>query len=312
MPPMKSALLLPLLVALGIPFLSGCETTNSNNSTGVQGAPGAATSPAPARTLRGMPQIINVSSYDPKERHRSGRSYSEHDVSALRANGASGLIARAGKGGNLDSKCANFLAAADRAGMHVGIYYRVQRHVDAVRQADQFVDRAKSLAKGRSWKAPSLLLCGDYDGDLRMSDILRFMDRVESRTGVVPVAYLENSTHLKQLTSGADARSRSKLLRAPYWLALYSHESGAGAVYPAPGDPNGLVKQYALWPRWTMWQYGGVSWEKGRSRPKVYHHGRYRFSTYFGDMDRPLERNVFNGSHGQLDVFWQRHGLALR
>ncbi len=261
---------------------------------------------------RGLPQIINVSAYDPKERHRAGRGYTEHDVSALRANGARGLIARAGKGGQLDEKCANFLAAADRAGMHVGIYYRVQRHVDAVVQADQFVSRAKSLARSRSWKASSLLLCGDYDGDLRMSDILRFMDRVEARTGVVPVAYLENSTHLKRLTSGADSRSRAKLRRAPYWLALYSHESGAGPVYPAPGDPAGLVDQYRLWSRWTLWQYGGVAWENRRSRPKVYNHGRYRFSPYFGDMDRPLERNVFNGSHAQLDAFWQRHGLALR
>ena len=36
--------------------------------------------------------------YKPKERQRSGRSYSEHDVSALRASGAHGLIARAGQG----------------------------------------------------------------------------------------------------------------------------------------------------------------------------------------------------------------------
>jgi len=259
-----------------------------------------------------LPQIINVSAYDPKERHRSGRGYSENDVSALRANGARGLIARAGKGGNLDTKCANFLAAADRSGMHVGIYYRVQRHVDAVVHADQFVSRAKSLARSRSWRAPSLLLCGDYDGDLRMSDILRFMDRVESRTGVVPVAYLENSTSLKRLMSGADSRSRAKLLRAPYWLALYSHESGEGPDYPAPGNPAGLVDQYGLWPNWTRWQYGGVAWENRRSRPKVYSHGRYRFSPYFGNMDRPLERNVFNGSHAQLDSFWQRHGLNLR
>jgi len=296
---MKRIFFLPLVL-----FLTQCVTPDSSE-------PGSAVLSAPV-SLRGLPQIINVSAYDPKERHRSGRSYSENDVSALRANGARGLIARAGKGGNLDEKCASFLAAADRAGMQVGIYYRVQRHVDAVVQADQFVSRAKSLARSRSWRASSLLLCGDYDGDLRKSDILRFMDRVESRTGVVPVAYLENSTHLKQLTSGADSRSRAKLLRAPYWLALYSHESGAGPDYPAPGNPSGLVDQYGLWPNWTLWQYGGVAWENRRSRPKVYNHGRYRFSPYFGDMDRPLERNVFNGSVAQLDSFWERHGLGLR
>jgi len=37
-----------------------------------------------------MPQIINVSAYDPKERQRTGVGFSHNDVSALRANGASG------------------------------------------------------------------------------------------------------------------------------------------------------------------------------------------------------------------------------
>ena len=73
--------------------------------------PGSTPSSLPP-TFGGMPQIVNVSAYDPKEKQRTGSSYSEHDVSALRANGASALIARAGKGGNLDTKCANFLASA--------------------------------------------------------------------------------------------------------------------------------------------------------------------------------------------------------
>lgn len=259
-----------------------------------------------------MQQIINVSAYDPKERQRSGRSYSENDVSALRDNGARGLIARAGKGGALDTKCGNFLAAADRAGMLPGVYYRVQRHVDAGTQADQFVARAQSLARSHAWNASSLLLCADFDGDLSLSAILRFMERVESRTGVVPVAYLENSTQLKQTLSRADAASKAKLRRMPYWLALYAHDSGAGPVYPAPGNPAGLVKQYQVWSDWTMWQYGGVDWQGGRSRPKVYNHGSYRFPLYFGNVDRPVERNVFRGSQASLESFWQRHGLRLR
>jgi GH25 family lysozyme M1 (1,4-beta-N-acetylmuramidase) len=192
-----------------------------------------------------------------------------------------------------------------------GVDYRVQRHVDAVAQADQFVSRAQSLARSRSWNAPSLLLCGDFDGDLRMSDILRFMDRVESRTGVVPVIYLENSTALKLLLSRADAATKAKLRRAPYWLALYAHDSGAGPVFPAPGNPQGLLDQYRVWSDWTLWQYGGVEWQGGRSRPKVYHHGSWRFPTYFGNLDRPIERNVFNGSSSSLRAFWLKHGLRL-
>jgi hypothetical protein len=256
-------------------------------------------------SLGAMPQIINVSAYDPKEKQRAGVSYSERDVSSLRANGASGLIARAGKGGNLDEKCATFLASADRAGMLPGVYYRLQAHVDAVKQADQFISRVQALARGRSWNAPALLLCADFDAKSRLSDILRFMGRVESRTGVVPVAYLENSTHLKRLLGSADAATKKKLRRMPYWLALYSHDSGAA-------NPRGLLSQYRVWSNWTLWQYGGVDWERGRSRPKVYSHGSYRFPRYFGNIDRPLERNVFNGSHGSLQAFWQRHGLRLK
>ncbi len=265
-----------------------------------------------ASSFGAMPEIINVSAYDPKEKQRSGASYSEHNVTALRSSGASGLIARAGKGGNLDEKCASFLASADRAGMLPGMYYRLQTHVDAGAQADQFVSRAQSLARSRSWNAQSLLLCGDFDAKSRLSDILRFMDRVESRTGVVPVAYLENSTHLKQLLGGADSATKARLRRMPYWLALYSHESGESPQYPAPGSPSGLVKQYRVWSDWTLWQYGGVDWERGRSRPKVYSHGSHRFPLYFGNVDRPLERNVFNGSLATLQNFWQRHGLRLK
>ena len=40
--------------------------------------------------------------------------------------------------------------------------------------------------------------------------------------------------------------------------------------------------------------------------PKVYNHGRYRFSSYFGDMDRPVERSVFAGSPAALAGLWQR------
>jgi GH25 family lysozyme M1 (1,4-beta-N-acetylmuramidase) len=265
-----------------------------------------------ATAVAARPHIINVSAYDPTEKQRAGVGFSERDVSALKANGASGLIARAGKGGNLDEKCASFLAAADRVGMLPGVYYRLQTHLDAVTQADQFVARAKMIARSRSWKAPALLLCGDFDARSSLSDIVRFMERVERRTGVIPVAYLENSTHLKLTLGNADAATKAKLRRMPYWLALYSPTSGAAPQFPAPGTPDGLVKQYRLWSDWSLWQYGGVDWERGRSRAKVYRSGSERFPLYFGNLDRPVERNVFNGSEASLKGFWQQHGLALR
>lgn len=279
--------------------------------------PAGSGDPSPAAPVASgsLTQIVNVSAYDPKERQREGSGYSEHDVSALRRAGAAALIARAGKDGNLDTKCADFLAAADREGMLPGIYYRLQTHLDAVVQADQFIDRAEALAASRAWQAPRLLLVGDFDAKSKLSDLTRFMDRVESRTGVVPVAYLENSAHLKILLGGADESTKAKLRRMPYWLALYSHDKGYDPAYPqfpVPVHPRGLLDQYRVWSDWSIWQYGGVEWTGGRSVPKVYHHGKYPFPLYFGDLDRPVERNVFNGGEAELRAFWQRHGMALR
>ncbi|MEI7927297.1 MAG: GH25 family lysozyme [Verrucomicrobiales bacterium] len=257
-----------------------------------------------------MPQVINVSAYDPKERQREGQSYSEHDVSALKKNGASALIARCGKGGVLDEKCATFLASADREGMHVGAYYRLQTHVDAVAQADQFVSRMQSIASGRSWNADKILLAGDFDANSRLSDITRFVDRIEVRTGSPPVVYLENSEHMRVMLSQADSATKAKLRRCPYWAALYSCESGACKSFPAPETPKGLVSQYAVWHDWSLWQYAGVDWEKSRSNPKCYTHPTFRSGPYFGNLDRPVERNVFNGSHGELASFWGNHGIS--
>ncbi len=259
-----------------------------------------------------MPQVINVSAYDPKERQREGQSYSEHDVSALKANGASALIARCGKGGVLDEKCATFLASADREGMHVGAYYRLQTHVDAVAQADQFVSRMQSIARSRSWNADKILLAGDFDANSRLSDITRFVDRIEARTGNLPIVYLENSEHMRVMLSQADSATKAKLRRCPYWVALYSCESGACKSFPAPETPDGLVGQYDVWRDWSLWQYAGVDWEKGRSNPKSYTHRTFRSGPYFGNLDRPVERNVFNGSHGELASFWSNHGISTR
>ena len=131
---MKRLLLFPLVL-----LLAQCSTGAS--------AP-VSTTVATSASASGLPTIINVSAYDPKERQRNGNGFSEHNVTALRMNGASGLIARAGKGGNLDTKCANFLASADKAGMLPGVYYRLQNHVDAVDQADQFRQFALRVGVG--------------------------------------------------------------------------------------------------------------------------------------------------------------------
>lgn len=256
----------------------------------------------------GGTQVVNVSAYDPKEKQRAGRGYSPSDVSALRANGAAGLIARAGKGGELDEKCATFLAASDRAGMLVGVYYRTTKNVSVRSQADQFVNRAQSLAQSRDWSQQRMLLCADFDAESSTAEMIQFLDIVKARTGVDCMVYLENSEHLRVTLHNASDAVKNRLRLCPYWVALYSHDSGKCSAFPAPGSPTGLTKQYNVWRNWSLWQYGGVNWENGRSSPKVYR----GFSPYFGNLDRPVERNLFRGSREQLAALWSRHGIPLR
>ena len=83
------------------------------------------------------PKFINVSAYDPKERQRSGRSYTPHNQTALKANGSRALIARCAKGYELDTKCADFLQGAERQGMKLGAYCFILAHISPTVQADR-------------------------------------------------------------------------------------------------------------------------------------------------------------------------------
>ena len=253
-------------------------------------------------------EVVNVSAYDPKEKQRSGRAYSPSDVSALRDNGAAGLIARAGKGGELDEKCATFLTASDRVGMLVGVYYRTTKDVSVRSQADQFVNRAQALAQSRNWNQQRLLLSADFDALATTSEMIQFLDIVKARTGVDCMVYLENSEHLRITLHNASDAVKNRLRLCPYWVALYSHDSGKCSAFPAPETPTGLTKQYNVWSNWSLWQYGGVLWENRRSSPKVYR----GFSPYLGNVDRPVERNLFRGNREQLTQLWNRHGIPLR
>jgi GH25 family lysozyme M1 (1,4-beta-N-acetylmuramidase) len=223
----------------------------------------------------------------------------------LRDNGAAGLIARCGKGGVLDEKCEQFLTSADRSGMMLGAYYRTIHTIDAVKQADQFVNRMQEISRSRAWSQREFLLCADFDADSSLGHMTRFLDRVKQRTGIDCVIYLENSLHLRMTMSAASEATKQRFRRCPYWVALYSNDTGASGPFTAPRTPTGLTKQYNVWSNWQIWQYGGVEWESGRSNPKVYP----GFSRYFGNLDRPVERNLFRGSSDQLQQLWTRHSL---
>ncbi len=255
-------------------------------------------------SLSDAPKIVNVSSYDPKEKQRSGDSFSATDVSALRRNGAVGLIARCGKGPALDDKCADFLSAANRQGMMLGTYYFVLKTSGAASQADQYIDRLREIAAARGLTGRKVLLVGDFDTKSSPEDLVAFIDRVEQRTGVLPAIYLENSDRLRNALANATAAQKSRISECPYWIALYAPTASFQT-------PHKLLKAYGIWNDWAMWQYAGVEWS-GRSVSKHYHHGPWKAPRYFGTMDRPLEHNAFNGSTEDLNRFWEKHSWAVR
>lgn len=254
-------------------------------------------------SLTGAPQVINVSHYDPKERQRSGAFYSESNVSALKQNGAHGLIARCGKGHETDTKCAEFLAAAERSGMLLGSYYFILHGVDPLWQADRFVDRIQSIRRSKGLRARGILMVVDFDKATTPATMVRVIDRIEQRTGKVPVVYLENDPGLMARLRAASPSQKTRLRECPYWMALYSHDNEGKET------PQAMLSQYGVWNHCVMWQYGGVLWDSRRRRSNVKHYndGRWRSPAYFGTMDRPLERNAFNGSTAQLYAFWDRH-----
>ncbi len=260
-------------------------------------------------SVGGSPAVLNVSGWDPKEVQRHGSRYSEHDVSALRRNGAKGLIARSAKGPLLDEKFPAFLASANREGLLLGAYHFVTMDQDPATQADAFVDRVRSVARSRGIPRRKILLVGDFDTNSTPDRLVKFIRRVEQRTGVIPVVYLENGPALRSRLSAASPEQKREIRRAPYWIALYGPAGTERSMASGrPLTPDGLMEQYGIWNQWAMWQYGGVIWQGGRSQPKHYDTGRWSSPRYFGDMAHPMERNVFKGSESDLRAFWDRHG----
>jgi GH25 family lysozyme M1 (1,4-beta-N-acetylmuramidase) len=256
------------------------------------------------------PAVLNVSGWDPKERQRGGESYSEHDVSPLKRNGALGLIARSAKGPLLDEKFGSFLKSTDRQGMLLGAYHFVTMDQDPAAQADSFVDRVRATARSRGISSRKILLVGDFDTASTPDRLVKFIQRVEQRTGVTPVTYLENSAKLRASLSAASPAQKSVIRRSPYWIALYGPTGTERSMGGGNLTPDGLMEQYGIWNEWAMWQYGGVIWEGGRSNAKHYNTGSWRSPRYFGNLAHPMERNVFKGDTGDLQSFWSRHGWA--
>jgi len=257
------------------------------------------------------PAVLNVSGWDPKEVQRHGDHYSERNLSALRRNGAVALIARSAKGATLDTKFGYFVQSAHREGKLIGAYHYVTMDQDPAAQADAFVNRVRAVARARGITGTRMLLVGDFDTMSTPETLVRFIERVHQRTGIYPVTYLENSEGLRTRLRNATPQQKAVIRRTPYWIALY----GPGGTERAMGGggltPDKLCELYGIWNSWAMWQYGGVVWENGASQVRHYNTPEWRSPRYFGNMAKPMERNVFKGDMRALHAFWERHSIAL-
>ncbi len=264
-------------------------------------------------SVSSSPVILNVSGWDPKENQRSGAKYSQFNVSALRANGGRALIARSAKGPLLDDKFGDFIRSADRAGMMIGAYHYVTMDQSPTRQADAFVNRVRAIGRAKGLAGKKLLLVGDFDTLSTPQRLVDFITRVHQRTGIYPLVYLENSDGLRSRLASATPAQKAIIRRCPYWLALYSPKGTERTLAQTGGPltPDGLTKIYDIWSTWSIWQYGGVTWENGRSLPRHYNTSQWSSPRYFGNLSMPMERNVFKGSQRDLVNFWQRHSITL-
>jgi len=246
------------------------------------------------------PKIINVSHYDPKEKQRSGRSYSPSDQSALKANGAHAMIARCAKGPLLDTKCADFLAGADEQGLLLGSYYYLLPGSSPHYHAERFIRRLREIKANKGIRTDRILLVADIDTNCQPAEIVSFVSRIKDLTGKYPVIYLENSSTIRKNLNNATRSQKAIMRRCPYWLALYSNKNKGLET------PKKLTEASGVWSNWVMWQYGGVWWKNGRSQPYNYRGGSWQTPRYFGNLDRPLERSGFNGSLEELRQFWHK------
>jgi len=262
-------------------------------------------------SVSGSPAVLNVSGWDPKEVQRGGDRYSQYDVSALRENGGQALIARSAKGPLLDDKFGDFLKSADREGMMLGAYHYVTMDQDPTVQADNFVNRVKSVARAKGLSGKRILLVGDFDTKSTPDRLVKFIQRVHQRTGIYPVTYLENSDGLRSRLRNASPEQKRIIRRTPYWLALYGPGGTERVIAGGALTPDSLAELYGIWGGWSMWQYGGVIWGNGRSQAKHYNTSSWRSPRFFGNLAQPMERNVFKGNDKDLRAFWARHSIGI-
>ncbi|MGE5208496.1 MAG: glycoside hydrolase family 25 protein [Alphaproteobacteria bacterium] len=189
-----------------------------------------------------------------------------------------------------DAKYLDRQLGALEAGLLWGAYH-YGNGSDPVRQADHFlsvVSNAWAHASPATRPSAGVLLVLDFEknghypgGTMRPDQAVAFVERIRQRTGVYPGIY-SGEYHLNQVLNSSRVTNaqRRTLTNCWLWVANYSKQPRATAP----------------WSYWALWQYCGDG--KCRLPRSVY-------PTSIANI-RKAELNIFRGSRGDLQDFWQQ------
>ncbi len=178
--------------------------------------------------------------------------------------------------------------------MHRGARHFMSADEDPVEQADHFVERLEAVGKLMPWDLPPVL---ELERDLRrdaakkwivvaetgqrldfwqgqdpddiVGKILKWLNRVEQKTGRVPIIYTSRSWWMERIK---DEKKFALLRRYPLWIADYP-ETGRHA-HDSPKVPNNQA--------WTIWQFT----ENGRMEEADIIPGNVEVSVFRGTLTR--------------------------
>lgn len=228
--------------------------------------------------------VVNLSHYD----------LMRVDFEQMAAQGIVGVIHEATYPRNVrDDKYTARQIQATRAGLLWGAYHFANGN-DPVGQADFFLRTVSSAwyAADPSSRPHQVLLVLDFEqnrhypgGTMRVDQAVDFVQRIKQRTGVYPGIYSGENRIRAVLNSPKVSAEQKRILTSCWlWVANYHYQP----------------RNVAPWNRWRLWQYTGDG---------VCDLPRASFPKGIANV-RHAERNIFDGTAGDVRNFWQSHAWS--
>lgn len=224
--------------------------------------------------------VVNLSHYD----------LMRPDFNRMKAEGVIGVIHEATYPRfDRDAYYGTRQNAAARSGLLWGAYHFGDA-TDPIKQAEHFLNIVES-----NWRGPGIqpgggvLLVLDFEknghypgGTMRVDQAVSFVERIRQRTGKYPGIY-SNEYRLRQVLNGPRVTAAQRQVLTNCWLWIANYHTEPRATSP--------------WSHWTLWQYTGDG---------VCDLPRSQYPKSVANI-RKAERNIFRGSPGALQTFWQEH-----